>query len=52
MEKIKNILKREIKDSNSYLKQFFERCRDGSVYDLDWVIVSQKSMVLSMILLW
>jgi len=38
MEKIKNILKREIKDSNSYLKQFFERCRDGSVYDLDWVI--------------
>jgi len=38
MEKIKNILKGEIKNSKSYLKQFFERCEDGSIDALDWVI--------------
>lgn len=38
MEKIKDILTEEIKNSRQYLKQFFERCEDGSVDALDWVI--------------
>ena len=38
MKKIKDILKDEIKNSRGYLKQFFDRCEDGSVGDLDWVI--------------
>ena len=37
MEKIKDILTEEIKNSRGYLKQFFERCNEGSVEDLDWV---------------
>ena len=42
MEKIKDILREEIKNSKGYLKQFFERCEEGSVEDLDWVIDEDK----------
>ena len=38
MKKIKDILKEEIKNSKGYLKQFFERCEDGCVEELEWVI--------------
>ena len=42
MEKIKDILREEIKNSKGYLKQFFERCEDGSVEALEWVIDEDK----------
>jgi hypothetical protein len=38
MKKIKDILKEEIKNSKGYLKQFFERCEEGCVEELEWVI--------------